>query len=83
MFSAVYVFKETVEHVLLSAGEGHHHHSGDEDVELLGSVRLSIVEMSSELSYQHRFPRTPALACALFSSPEFGAFRQSLQASQW
>ncbi|KAH9984853.1 hypothetical protein BJV77DRAFT_1035511 [Russula vinacea] len=36
MFSAVYVFKETVEHVLLSAGEGHHHHSGDEDVELLG-----------------------------------------------
>lgn len=40
MFSAVYVFKETVEHVLLSAGEGHHHHSGDEDVELLGSVHL-------------------------------------------
>lgn len=40
MFSAVYVFKETVEHILLSAGEGHHHHSGDEDVELLGSVRL-------------------------------------------
>jgi hypothetical protein len=38
MFSAVYVFKETVEHVLLSTGEGHHHHSGDEDVELLGSV---------------------------------------------
>jgi len=40
MFSAVYVFKETFEHVLLSAGEGHHHHSGDEDVELLGSVDL-------------------------------------------
>jgi hypothetical protein len=38
MFSAVYVFKETVEHVLLSAGEGHHHHPGDEDVELLGWV---------------------------------------------
>jgi len=36
MFSAVYVFKETVEHVLLSAGEGHHHHPGDEDVETLG-----------------------------------------------
>ena len=36
MFSAVYVFKETVEHVLLSAGEGHHHHPGDEDVELYG-----------------------------------------------
>lgn len=38
MFSAVYVFKETVEHVLLSAGEGHHHHPGDEDVEILGFV---------------------------------------------
>lgn len=38
MFSAVYVFKETVEHVLLSSGggEGHHHHPGDEDVELYG-----------------------------------------------
>lgn len=36
MFSAVYVFKETVEHVLLSAGSGHHHHPGDEDVEVLG-----------------------------------------------
>ncbi|KAI0062539.1 hypothetical protein BV25DRAFT_1803814 [Artomyces pyxidatus] len=36
MFSAVYVFKETVEHVLLSAGEGHHHHPGDESVEVLG-----------------------------------------------
>lgn len=32
MFSAVYVCKETIEHVLLSAGdaEGHHHHAGDE-----------------------------------------------------
>ncbi|EAU83814.1 hypothetical protein CC1G_07549 [Coprinopsis cinerea okayama7 len=31
MFSSVYVCKETVEHLLLSAGgEGHHHHSGDE-----------------------------------------------------
>ncbi|KAI0311419.1 hypothetical protein OF83DRAFT_762624 [Amylostereum chailletii] len=36
MFSAVYVFKEAVEHLLLSAGEGHHHHPGDEDIELLG-----------------------------------------------
>ena len=43
MFSAVYVFKETVEHVLLSAGEGHHHHIGDEDVELLGSVNSTIL----------------------------------------
>ncbi|KAJ6531325.1 hypothetical protein B0H19DRAFT_1191258 [Mycena capillaripes] len=31
MFSAVYVCKEALEHLLLSAGEGHHHHAGDED----------------------------------------------------
>ncbi|KIK68420.1 hypothetical protein GYMLUDRAFT_717832 [Collybiopsis luxurians FD-317 M1] len=36
MFSSVYVCKETVEHLLLSAGtagtgDGHHHHAGDED----------------------------------------------------
>ncbi|KAF9531224.1 hypothetical protein CPB83DRAFT_904789 [Crepidotus variabilis] len=33
MFASVYVCKESVEHVLLSAGggEGHHHHPGDED----------------------------------------------------
>ncbi|KAH6902019.1 hypothetical protein BKA70DRAFT_678515 [Coprinopsis sp. MPI-PUGE-AT-0042] len=32
MFSGVYICKETVEHLLLSAGgEGHHHHSGDEE----------------------------------------------------
>ncbi|KAJ7940283.1 hypothetical protein B0H13DRAFT_1937394 [Mycena leptocephala] len=30
MFSAVYVCKEALEHLLLSAGEGHHHHAGDE-----------------------------------------------------
>ncbi|KAG6852731.1 hypothetical protein C0991_009469 [Blastosporella zonata] len=38
MFSAVYVCKETLEHLLLSAGsaEGHHHHHGDEDESLVG-----------------------------------------------
>jgi hypothetical protein len=51
MFSAVYVFKETVEHVLLSAGEGHHHHSGDEDVEVFGSVHSNIVEAFSDLPF--------------------------------
>ncbi|KAF8802006.1 hypothetical protein BYT27DRAFT_7113719 [Phlegmacium glaucopus] len=35
MFSSVYVCKETVEHLLLSSGEGHHHHHGDE-IEGLG-----------------------------------------------
>jgi len=38
MFSSVYVCKETVEHLLLSAGgeDGHHHHRGDEDERLVG-----------------------------------------------
>ncbi|KZP06057.1 hypothetical protein FIBSPDRAFT_886239 [Athelia psychrophila] len=39
MFASVYVCKETVEHLLLSAGgegEGHHHHHGDEEVVNLG-----------------------------------------------
>ncbi|KAI0028760.1 hypothetical protein K488DRAFT_89423 [Vararia minispora EC-137] len=36
MFAAVYVFKETAEHLLLSDGDGHHHHPGDEDVEIYG-----------------------------------------------
>ena len=40
MFSSVYVCKESVEHVLLSSGEGHHHHHGDE-LEGLGCVRPS------------------------------------------
>ncbi|KAJ3562819.1 hypothetical protein NP233_g9338 [Leucocoprinus birnbaumii] len=31
LFSAVYVCKETIEHVLLAAGEGHHHHPGEDD----------------------------------------------------
>jgi divalent metal cation (Fe/Co/Zn/Cd) transporter len=31
LFAAVYVCKEAMEHFLLSAGEGHHHHAGDED----------------------------------------------------
>lgn len=53
MFSAVYVFKETVEHVLLSAGEGHHHHMGDEDVELLGSVhsKFLVIGIFTELLF--------------------------------
>lgn len=38
IFASVYVCKETVEHLLLAHGEGHHHHSGDEFVELTGYV---------------------------------------------
>jgi len=31
LFSAVYVCKETIEHILLAAGDGHHHHPGEDD----------------------------------------------------
>ena len=30
IFASVYVCKEALEHLLLSHGEGHHHHRGDE-----------------------------------------------------
>ena len=30
IFASVYVCKEAVEHMLLSHGEGHHHHRGDD-----------------------------------------------------
>jgi hypothetical protein len=30
LFSAVYVFKETVEHLLLTSNDSHHHHRTDE-----------------------------------------------------
>lgn len=36
LFASVYVCKETVEHLLLSSGEGHHHHHGDEFTSELG-----------------------------------------------
>ena len=36
IFSAVYICKETVEHLLLSVGDGHHHHHGDEDFDVFG-----------------------------------------------
>jgi len=36
IFASVYVCKETVEHLLLSSGEGHHHHHGDEVAEFFG-----------------------------------------------
>ncbi|KAJ3982937.1 hypothetical protein F5890DRAFT_279188 [Lentinula detonsa] len=46
MFSSVYVCKETVEHVLLSAGsagDGHHHHQGDEDPNGLVGIQFPYV----------------------------------------
>jgi len=44
MFSAVYVCKETVEHVLLSAGEaGHHHHADDESASTGLELPLTLI----------------------------------------
>ena len=75
MFSAVYVFKETVEHVLLSAGEGHHHHMGDEDVELLGSVPLKyywnvLLNFDSSIDFPILLP-VLSLFSLLFNSLRF------------
>jgi hypothetical protein len=74
MFSAVYVFKETVEHVLLSAGEGHHHHTGDEDVELLGSVHLNLhgrfLNCHSRIDFPILLPLLSLLSL-LFNSLQF------------
>ncbi|TFK82872.1 hypothetical protein K466DRAFT_666245 [Polyporus arcularius HHB13444] len=53
IFTSVYVCKETVEHILLSSGEGHHHHHGDETASVFGiefPVRLLLVTLVSLLS---------------------------------
>ena len=47
IFSSVYVCKEAVEHLLLSMGDGHHHHPGDEESGVDGSVILSSLELMS------------------------------------
>ena len=46
IFTAVYVCKETVEHILLSSGEGHHHHHGDEATSVLGCVTFTFTYSS-------------------------------------
>ncbi|KAJ3907634.1 hypothetical protein F5879DRAFT_795325 [Lentinula edodes] len=68
MFSSVYVCKETVEHVLLSAGnagggDGHHHHAGDEDPNghlgiqfpyILASISFVTITMSAMMFDNHK-----------------------------
>ncbi|KAJ3809300.1 hypothetical protein F5876DRAFT_89518 [Lentinula aff. lateritia] len=68
MFSSVYVCKETVEHVLLSAGsagsgDGHHHHTGDEDPNghlgiqfpyILASLSFVTITMSAMMFDNHK-----------------------------
>ncbi|KAI8989107.1 hypothetical protein BD414DRAFT_577814 [Trametes punicea] len=52
IFTSVYVCKETVEHLLLSSGEGHHHHHGDEVSSVFGidfPVRLVLITLISLL----------------------------------
>ncbi|KAI0324577.1 hypothetical protein GY45DRAFT_1331389 [Cubamyces sp. BRFM 1775] len=53
IFTSVYVCKETVEHLLLSSGEGHHHHHGDEVSSVFGidfPVRLVFITFVSLLT---------------------------------
>ncbi|PIL29101.1 transporter [Ganoderma sinense ZZ0214-1] len=53
IFTSVYVCKETVEHLLLSSGEGHHHHHGDEVSSVFGiefPIRLLFITLISLLS---------------------------------
>ncbi|KII91877.1 hypothetical protein PLICRDRAFT_173673 [Plicaturopsis crispa FD-325 SS-3] len=50
MFASVYVCKETVEHFLLSAGEGHHHHPGDEDPNMSGIVFPTLLILTTLVS---------------------------------
>ncbi|KAI0672289.1 hypothetical protein C8Q78DRAFT_1026273 [Trametes maxima] len=53
IFTSVYVCKETLEHLLLSSGEGHHHHQGDEVSSVFGidfPVRLLFITFVSLLT---------------------------------
>ncbi|RPD61636.1 hypothetical protein L226DRAFT_552504 [Lentinus tigrinus ALCF2SS1-7] len=53
IFTSVYVCKETVEHLLLSSGEGHHHHHGDESASVFGiefPIGLLFITLLSLLS---------------------------------
>ncbi len=59
IFTSVYVCKETVEHILLSSGEGHHHHHGDEVTSVLGCVafnRYGALEVFMGMGEQDRLP---------------------------
>ena len=48
MFSSMYVCKETVEHLLLSVGEGHHHHHDDEEPTTLTWVAIHTYALLDE-----------------------------------
>ena len=69
IFTSVYVCKETIEHLLLSSGEGHHHHHGDEVSSVYGYVLLCLQYSSRELTFlQDRFPHPPAIYHPLFAA---------------
>lgn len=66
IFTSVYVCKETLEHILLSSGEGHHHHHGDEVSSVFGCVRRKSyvccgAEMRTGLSSQFAYYLSPSL----------------------
>lgn len=56
IFSAVYICKETVEHLLLSVGDGHHHHPWDEAIDVSGLVQCLCKSRPVLTIYSIQFP---------------------------
>lgn len=76
IFASVYVCKEAVEHILLSHGEGHHHHRGDDtnfgiDLPILSILLASATLIATSVGFENngrimnatsnRLPSIPAL----------------------
>lgn len=82
IFTSVYVCKETLEHILLSSGEGHHHHHGDEVSSVFGCVRRKSCVVVVLRCGQDRVPYSPIIYHLRFASDHCYHIQQSLQACQ-
>ncbi|TDL27942.1 hypothetical protein BD410DRAFT_894079, partial [Rickenella mellea] len=90
IFSSVYVCKETVEHLLLSAGEGHHHHRGDEDLDTTGIpfptflILITLISLiSTSLFYNNHTKLIEAAGHRLPSFLSFPFLRSSSRRSNY
>ncbi|KAL7284724.1 LOW QUALITY PROTEIN: hypothetical protein ACG7TL_002030 [Trametes sanguinea] len=77
IFTSVYVCKETVEHLLLSSGEGHHHHHGDEVSAVFGrqhrAVDLILAAVETIVTFKLAYRAAVALGVVLLqTSPARG-----------
>ena len=85
MFSSVYVCKETVEHVLLSAGpsggEKHHHHHASDDDGTHGCVSRPRQSVFLTL-YQHPISAIVAIYHILFAAKHCISLRKPHQTGQ-